>query len=330
MHRANYTTVILDLGGVLINYSSKNTVGLTSTQIKSALDSPYWYEYEKGKVSKQKAYEQVSQAFNIDLETWIEALEQMKDGMQPNRALISAIKYLKTGYPQVRIYCLSNIPGPELTLLKDEIESWGIIDYVVASSDLQQRKPEMCAYSAFLEKLQESAPNCILIDDKVGNVVNAQCLGFKGIVFSNTDELIRVLRNLLGDPVARAKTYLKQNAKNLFCTMNTGNLQPDNFSQLLILYHTGDRDLIVLKNEGDTWNYFHGSPTYDGTTYPDDPDTTCLAMTMLDDVSIEQKLKARDVILSYVNKDGLPEGPSAILSLRLRQCLSLLHNQRLD
>lgn len=63
----------------------------------------------------------------------------------------------------------------------------------------------------------------------------------------------------------------------------------------------------MLKNEGETWNYFHGSPTYDGTTYPDDPDTTCLAMTMLDDVSMEQKLKARDVILSHVNNDGLPE-----------------------
>ncbi|CCT74250.1 uncharacterized protein FFUJ_10293 [Fusarium fujikuroi IMI 58289] len=307
MHRPNYTTVIFDLGGVLLNYSSKNTVGLTATQIKSALDSPYWHEYERGKVSKQEAYEQVTQAFKIDLETWTDALEQMKDGMQPNEALISAIKDLKTAYPTVKICCLSNIPGPELALLKDEIESWGIIDQFVASSHLQRRKLEMGTYSAFLEKIQESAPSCIFIDDKVGSVVNAQCLGFKGIVFTTTDELIRVLYNLLGDPVSRAKAYLKQNAKNLFCMINTGNLQPDNFSQLLILHHTGDRDLIMLKNEGVTWNYFHGSPTYDGTTYPDDPDTTCLAMTMLDDVSMEQKLKARDVILSHVNNDGLPE-----------------------
>ncbi|KAL5586790.1 hypothetical protein FOBRF1_016660 [Fusarium oxysporum] len=307
MHFPNYTTVVLDLGGVLINYGAKNTVGLTSTQIKSALDSPHWYEYERGKVSKQDAYDQVTQAFNIDLETWTEALEQMKDGMQPNRVLISAIKDLRTAYPTVKICCLSNIPEPELALLKDEIESWGIIDQFVASSDLQQRKPEMGTYSAFLEKIQESAPNCIFIDDKVGSVVNAQGLGFKGIVFSTSDELIRVLHNLLGDPVARANLYLKQNAKSLFCTMNTGGLQPDNFSQLLIFHHTGDRDLVVLKNEGDTWNYFHGSPTYDGTTYPDDPDTTCLALTMLEDISIGQKLKARDVMLSYVNKDGLPE-----------------------
>ncbi|KAF5581070.1 hypothetical protein FPANT_9074 [Fusarium pseudoanthophilum] len=307
MQRPNYSSVVLDLGSVLLNYSSKNTVGLTSTQIKSALDSPYWHEYERGKVSKQEAYEQVSQAFKIDPETWTEALEQMKDGMQPNKALISAVQDFKTAYPAVKISCLSNIPGPELALLKDEIDSWGIIDQFVASSDLQQRKPEMGVYSAFLEKIQESAQDCIFIDDKVGSVVNAQCLGFKGIVFTTTDELIRVLHNMLGDPVARAKRYLEQNAKNLFCTMNTGNLQPDNFSQLLILHHTGDRDLVVLKNEGDIWNYFHGSPTYDGTTYPDDPDTTCLAMTMIEDMPTERKLKARDVILSYINSDGLPE-----------------------
>jgi FMN phosphatase YigB (HAD superfamily) len=241
MHRPNYTTVVLDLGGVLLNYTSKNTVGLTSTQIKSALDSPYWHEYERGGVSRQEAYEQVSQAFKIDLDTWTEALEQMKDGMQPNKALISAIKDLKTAYPAVKICCLSNIPGSELALLKDEIEGWGIIDQFIASSDLQQRKPEMGIYSTFLEKIQEPASNCIFIDDKVGSVVNAQCLGFKGIVFTTTEELIRVLHNMLGDPAARAKTYLNKNAKNLFCTMNTGNLQPDNFSQLLILHHTGDR-----------------------------------------------------------------------------------------
>ncbi|KAH7205675.1 hypothetical protein BKA60DRAFT_611704 [Fusarium oxysporum] len=288
MHFPDYTTVVLDLGG-------------------SALDSPYWHEYERGKVSKQDAYDQVTQAFNIDLETWTEALEQMKDGIQPNRVLISAIKDLRTAYPTVKICCLSNIPEPELALLKDEIENWGIIDQFVASSDLQQRKPEMGTYSAFLEKIQESAPNCIFIDDKVGSVVNAEGLGFKGIVFSTSDELIRVIHNLLGDPVARANLYLKQNAKSLFCTMNTGGLRRDNFSQLLIFHHTGDRDLVVLKNEGDTWNYSHGSPAYDGTTHPDDPDTTCLALTMLEDISIGQKLKARDVMLSYVNKDGLPE-----------------------
>ncbi|KAF4499439.1 hypothetical protein FAGAP_4370 [Fusarium agapanthi] len=201
----------------------------------------------------------------------------------------------------------ARLPRPELALFKDKIQSWGIVDQFGASSNLQQRKPEMGAYSAFLCKIQESALNCIFIDDKVGSVVNAQGLGFKGIVFSTTDELIRGLHNLLGDPVTCDRIYLKKNAKNLFCTMNTGSLQPDNFSQLLIFHHTGDRDLVVLKNEGDTWNYFHGSPTYDGTTYPDDPDTTSLALTMLEDISMEQKLKARDVILSYVNDDGLPQ-----------------------
>ncbi|KAF5641488.1 alpha-D-glucose-1-phosphate phosphatase [Fusarium tjaetaba] len=186
MHRPNYTTVVLDLSGVLLNYTP-NTVGVASTQIKSALDSPHWHKYERGKVSRQEAYGQVTQTFKIDLETWTEALEQMKDGMQPNKALISAIKHLETAYSTVKICCLSNIPGPELALLEDEIEGWG--------------RP----------------------------------------------------------------------------------------------------------NEGDTWNYFHGSPTYDGTTYPDDPDTTCLAMAMIEDMSMERKVKARGVILSYVNQDSLPE-----------------------
>ncbi|KAF4331905.1 hypothetical protein FBEOM_14314 [Fusarium beomiforme] len=306
MYRSKYTTLVLDLGGVLIKYSASNTVGLTSSRIKSALDSPYWHEYERGTLSKHDAYKQVTEAFFIDLETWAETIEQMRDGMEANVDLISAIKDLKKAFSLVKICCLSNIPGPELALIRDEIDSWGIIDQLMASSDLQQRKPDMAVYHSLLRKAQATAADCIFVDDSIGNVVNAQCLGFHGILFSNTHDLVRVLHNLMGDSVARAKAYLQSNARNLLCTLSTGKVQPDNFSQLLILHHTRDRNLVDLKNEGYTWNYFHGNPTYNGTTYPDDSDTTCLAMTILEDIPMEDKLKARDVILSYLNRDGLP------------------------
>ncbi|KAH7475970.1 hypothetical protein FOMA001_g11742 [Fusarium oxysporum f. sp. matthiolae] len=207
MHRSKYTALVLDLGGVLINYSANNTIGLTSSRIKSALDSPYWHEYERGTLSEHDAYKQVTEAFNIDLETWTKAIDQMRDGMEANVDLISAIKDLKKDFPLVKICCLSNILGPDLALLKDQIDSWGIIDQLIASSYLRQRKPDIAVYSAFLEQTQESAPNCIIIDNKVGSVVNAQCLGFKSVLFSNTKELIRVLH----------KAYLRRNVRHLFC-----------------------------------------------------------------------------------------------------------------
>ncbi|KAI1030702.1 hypothetical protein LB503_013032 [Fusarium chuoi] len=72
---------------------------------------------------------------------------------------------------------------------------------------------------------------------------------------------------------------------------------------------SADRDrrgLVVLENERYTWNYFQGTPTFAGTTYPDDSDTTSLAMTILEGIPMADKVQARDKILSNLSPDGLP------------------------
>jgi HAD superfamily hydrolase (TIGR01549 family) len=362
----SYTTVVLDLGRVLVNYTTKNTVGLSSSQIASALDSPGWHDYERGKISEREAYDRVTRDSKIDLETWIQVLEQMRYGKRANQALISAVKEMKQSYPNVKIFCLSNIPRPELELLKDDIDSWGIIDQVFASSNLGERKPDLAIYKEFLKQAQVSTSSCIFVGDKVDNVIAAQTLGFKGIVFKDNQSLIRVLHNALGDPVLRAQRFLNQNAKNMFCTLSTGQMQPDNYSQLIILQNTGDqyvsmftfgvpptngvyRDLVVLENERYTWNYFQGKPTFAGTTYPDDSDTTSLAMAILEGIPMADKVRARDKILSNLSPGGLPyvspfiytllrhthcalvlvqQDETSILSLYLRHCFPLLRHQR--
>lgn len=88
--------------------------------------------------------------------------------------------------------------------------------------------------------MQAPASSCIFVDDKVEIVTAAQALGFKGIVFKDNDLLVRFLHNALGDPVSRAQMFLSHNAKKMFCTLDTGQVQPDNYSQLVILQNTGD------------------------------------------------------------------------------------------
>ncbi|KAM0323995.1 hypothetical protein ACHAPQ_008524 [Fusarium lateritium] len=99
----------------------------------------------------------------------------------------------------------------------------------------------MSIFKLFLKAAKTPASSCIFVDDKIENIIMARTLGFKSIHFNGADDLVRVLHNLLGDPVVRAKTFLKDNAKNLFSTLSTGHIQPDNYSQLLILQNTGDR-----------------------------------------------------------------------------------------
>lgn len=51
---------------------------------------------------------------------------------------------------------------------------------------------------------------------------------------------------------------------------------------------------------------FHWRALFADTVYPDDSDTTSLAMTILDDVSEEENQQARATIKANLNPDGLP------------------------
>ncbi|QPC70957.1 hypothetical protein HYE68_001709 [Fusarium pseudograminearum] len=298
--RQEYTTLILDLGGVLANFRTKNNVGLKSSLIKAALDSSYWNDYESGRATETECYENICQEFNIDIETWTGALEQMrKEGLQVNTPLISSIKELRQIYTDTKVFCFSNIPASESDALRDEIQSWGIIDEFIASGVICQRKPDTAAYEECLKIVETPVSSCIFVDDKVENVVAAQTLGFKGIVFSDTDTLVRDLHNLLGDPVVRAKAFLEDKVKA------SGNILLDNYSQFIVLQNKGIRDLIMPESGGR--DYFkQGSPMLTTTIHPEGSDTTSLALAVLDKVPMDTKLKARDEILSNLNSDGLP------------------------
>ena len=44
------------------------------------------------------------------------------------------------------------------------------------------------------------------------NVISAQSLGFNGKVFDLPENVMRSLRNLIGDPVTRGREFLRRNA----------------------------------------------------------------------------------------------------------------------
>ncbi|KAM0539692.1 hypothetical protein ACHAO7_011934 [Fusarium culmorum] len=222
-----------------------------------------------------------------------------KEGLQANNALISSIKELRQMYTKTKVFCLSNIPASESDALRDEIQSWGIIDEFIASGVICQRKPDTAAYEECLKIVEMPVSSCIFVDDKAENVVAAQTLGFKGIVFSDTDTLVRDLHNLLGDPVARAKAFLEHKVKT------AGNMLLDNYSQLIMLQNTGIRDLIMPESDGRDC-FQQVSPILSTTVHPEGSETTSLAIAVLDNVPMDTKLKARDEILSNLNSDGLP------------------------
>lgn len=240
--RKTYKALILDLNGVLLSYGGKppSTV-LKPSQIKNVLDSPTWYDYECGKISsRQECYQKVSSEFEMDVGVFSDALEQLTKTVKPHSEFIAAVKNLKAAFPELKVYGMSNISRPDYEFLKPMISAWGILDGFQASGHAGVRKPDNASYIKLLETYEMDSKDCVLVDDRVENVVAAAALGFKGVTFDNLDNVERALWNLLGNPVDRGMKYMKRNAKKMMLELSTGGEQPDNFSQLIILELTQD------------------------------------------------------------------------------------------
>lgn len=237
-----YKAIVLDLNGVLLSYGgSVLSSVLKPSQIKNVLDSPTWYDYECGHLSRQECYERVSSEFGLDINVWTQTLDQLTETVRPHSEFIGAVKNIKAAFPDIKVYGMSNISQPDYEFLKPMISVWGILDGFQTSGQTGVRKPDSASYIKFLETYELDAGSCIFVDDRVENVVAAAALGFKGVTFSNPKEVERTIWNLLGDPVNRGMEYMERNAKKMMLELSTGGEQPDNFSQFIILELTRDK-----------------------------------------------------------------------------------------
>ncbi|KAJ5019550.1 hypothetical protein K4K57_012691 [Colletotrichum sp. SAR 10_99] len=193
-------------------------------------------------------------------------------------------------------------------IVRAKLGGWDIFDGVFTSASLGVRKPEREFFDRVLEAAGVDAQSAVFVDDRTENVICAQCCGMKGVLFSDTESAIQMLHALFGDPVERGKSWLLAHAKNMWCLSSTGVEIRDQFQQLLLLHLTNDWDLVrigQMSPETGHWNVFaYGAPVLTTDTYPDDLDTTSLALLTLD-ATERIKEKAMDDMLKFMNPDGL-------------------------
>lgn len=235
MASRKYTHLLLDVGGVLLSYSSGSNTLLPPRTIKSVIDSPYWHDYERGKTSQKQCYDSVCREFNLETEIWEECMEQLKLTLTQNKEFVVAIKHIKMQYPNLSIHALTNMSAFDFELLGPIIKEWDIFDSIITSASLGVRKPELAAYTLALATIKAEAKATIFVDDLLENIITAQSLGLKGVYFGNTERAIQDLNNLLGDSIHRGLAFLRGRSKNIVCETDKGVSIKDNFSQLLVL-----------------------------------------------------------------------------------------------
>ncbi|KAG1813726.1 HAD-like domain-containing protein [Suillus variegatus] len=302
---SSYTTLIFDIGDVLFSWSPQTKTSISQNVLRKILSSLTWNDYERGRMSQAECYARVGGEFSVDPTEVARAFQDARDSLQSNEELISVIRHLKARSDgTLHVFAMSNISAPDYEVLRTKPADWSLFDGIFTSAEVGERKPNLGFYKAVISSTGADPSRTIFVDDKMVNVLSARSLGMRGIIFDDTREVIRVLYNLLGDPVERGRQYLTMNAKKLLSVTDNGILLRENFAQLLILEATDNRSLINLTDTYRTWNFFQGKPLLTTEEFPFDLDTTSLGLTVMgspEDVAHS----VMDDMLDYIDDDGI-------------------------
>ncbi|KAI1451206.1 Haloacid dehalogenase-like hydrolase-domain-containing protein [Annulohypoxylon moriforme] len=293
--------IIFDLGDVLFTWSANTTTTIPSRKLRDILSTSTWHSYERGEIARDACYELSAEQFSLPASEIAEAFVQARKSLQPDSSIVSFIRELRKD-STIQVYAMSNVGKEDFEELATTMD-WSLFDRVFTSAAAGERKPELGFYHYVLNKIRLTGNQVVFIDDKEANVHAARTLGIRGFVFG--DPTIRELREMLDSPVSKGWRYLLMNANHCDSITNSGVAFADNFAKSMIMDSLQDQTLIDLSwGSKKTWNFFAGETALvPGGIFPDDLDTTSLALTVLRPPT-EIVMSVLDTMAEYVNDDG--------------------------
>ncbi|KAI5917034.1 hypothetical protein F4810DRAFT_716849 [Camillea tinctor] len=166
---------------------------------------------------------------------------------------------------------MSNVGKEDFEELTTKMD-WPLFDRVFTSATAGMRKPELRFYLHVLDNIGLAGNQVVFIDDKEKN-------GWR---------------------------YLFQNAKQCDSVTESGVTFADNFAKLLIVDSLQDQTLVDLSwGSRKTWNFFTSQTALvPGGFFPDDLDTTSLALKVLRPSSTETVMSVLDTMAKYIKENG--------------------------
>ncbi len=281
--------------------------------------------------TESEAYSRVAAEFGVAYADVKRAFQGARASLAPNEGLVALIRELKSQSKdhELKIFGMSNISMPDWEVLqtKGRPEDWLLFERVFTSAEARERKPNLGFYQHVIReitKYSDAQPksevkghnlnwtfdptSTIFVDDKLENVVSARSCGLRGLQFTSFEILAQSLRNAILPPFTRARNWLRANAKNMPSITNTGVVLRENFSQMLILEATGERDLVEFVEHPRLFNFFqdnYGVLTTEN--FPYDLDTTSVGLSVCTHVDALTKHSVMDEMLTYRNADGIAQ-----------------------
>ena len=197
MPQSSWQAIVLDLGNVIFEWSSKPT-GEVGATLKSIMSSDLYARYETGQIETEKQFcETLGRQLGIDGTHIKTTFQDARASLQTNNQLVDFIRELKRT-ADVAVYAMSNISRDDLDYLhREHLPTMDIFNQVFTSGSAGIRKPNPEFFKMVIEKSQLVPERMIFVDDKSENVDTARRCGLYGVRFEGTDALCDLLRGLI-------------------------------------------------------------------------------------------------------------------------------------
>jgi len=201
------TTVVFDIGGVLLDWNPRHLYRkliadpAEMAEFLTQVCSPRWHlAHDLGADTEQSCRELAArnpgQAELIM--AWSRRSEEMVTG-QIDEAVEVLADVRAAGMPCL---ALSNMEPDKFLLRRDKFAFFGLLDDCVISGIEGVAKPDREIYEILLNRYDLDPAATVFIDDTRANIAAARAIGIHAIEYSGAERLRRELREL-GVPVAR-------------------------------------------------------------------------------------------------------------------------------
>ena len=202
------STIIFDFGGVLykmpdlrrINRWTK-LLGLDNNpEIIEMLTNPNESEWVNevclGKISEDQAWAMMRSEWGIksQLFQWLKRRSYKQRNL--NRKLLDYIDSLR---PKYQLAILSNAGDKSRELMVDVFHLDDYVEEIIISAEEGVIKPDQRIYQIAMDRLQTKPSETIFVDDYHKNVKAAQEFGINAVHFTENDQAIQTIREILRD-----------------------------------------------------------------------------------------------------------------------------------
>lgn len=189
------TTIIFDLGKVLINWDPRNMyrkVFDDTEEMEYFLEhvcTHDWNEQQDAGRTWKAAIELITPQFPKyakEIALFESRWEEMLDG--PVQGTVDILKTLQAKN-QHRLYALTNWSSETFPIAQAQFDFLNIFEGILVSGEEKLKKPDPKIYHLLLERYNINAAEALFIDDSARNVVGAQNVGIEAILFESPEQL---------------------------------------------------------------------------------------------------------------------------------------------